>query len=53
MAWVIDNLLLVHVGLPYVLDLAVHLVKFDSMGRWDHSETVSLLILFYPTTPHG
>ena len=28
----IDKLLLEHVGLPYVLDLAVHLVNFFGVG---------------------
>ena len=41
-----------HVGLPHVLDLAVHLVNFFSwMGQGYHSETLLLLTLFYQSTP--
>ena len=48
----IDNLLLDHVGLPNVLDLAVHLVNlFGWMSQGDHSETLLLLTLFYQSTP--
>ena len=43
----VDNLLLDHVGLPHVLDLAVHLVNFFGwIGQGDHSETLLLLALF-------
>ena len=46
------NLLLDHVELPHVLDLAVHLVNFFGwMGQGDHSETFLLLALFYQSTP--
>ena len=40
-----------HVGLSHGLDLAVHLVHPDWMGRGDHSETFPLLALFPETTP--
>ena len=43
----IDKLLLGHVGLPLVLDLAVHLVNFFGwMSQGDHSETLLILALF-------
>ena len=43
----VDNLLPDHVGLPHVLDLAVHLVQLMTwMGRGVHYETFSLLELF-------
>ena len=48
----IDKLLLEHVGLPHVLDLAVHLVNFFCwMSQGGHSEPLSLLALFYQSTP--
>ena len=48
----INNLLLDHVGLPHVLDLAVHLVNFFGwVSQGDHSETLLLLALFYQSTP--
>ena len=48
----IDKLLLEHVGLTHVLDLAVHLVNlFGWMSQGDHSETLLLLTLFYQSTP--
>ena len=38
----VDNLLPDHVGLPHVLDLAVHLVQLMTwMGRGGHTETFS------------
>ena len=38
--WVVDNLLLDHVELPHVLDLAVHLVNLVSwIVKVDHSKT--------------
>ena len=44
----IDKLLLEHVGLSLVLDLAVHLVNFFGlMDQGDHSEPLLLLALFY------
>ena len=47
-----DKLLLEHVGLPHVLDLAVHLVNFFGwMSQGDHSEPLLLLALFYQSTP--
>ena len=43
----VENLLPDHVGLPHVLDLAVHLVQLMTwMGRGGHFETFSLLELF-------
>ena len=40
----IDKLLLAHVGLPYVLDLAVHLVNFFGwMSQEVYSEPLLLL----------
>ena len=48
----IDKLLLEHVGLPHVLDLAVHLVNFfGGMSQGGHSEPLLLLALFYQSTP--
>ena len=48
----IDKLLLEHVGLPHVLDLAVHLVKFFCwMSQGGHSEPLLLLALFHQSTP--
>ena len=48
----IDKLLLEHVGLPHVLDLAVHLVNFfGQMSQGGHSEPLLLLALFYQSTP--
>ena len=41
----VDNLLPDHVGLPHVLDLAVHLVQLMTwMGRGGHTEIVLGLI---------
>ena len=43
----IDKLLLEHLGLPHVLDLAVHLVNyFGWMSPGGHSETLLPLALF-------
>jgi len=40
--------LLEHVGLPHVLDLAVHLVNFFGwMSQGGHSEPLLLIALFY------
>ncbi len=48
----IDKLLLKHVGLPHILDLAVHLVNFFGwMSLWGHSEPLLLFALFYQSTP--
>ena len=50
----VDNLLLLldHVGLLHVLDLAVHLViVFGWMGKGNHSKTFLLLALCSKTTP--
>ena len=48
----INKLLLEHVGLPQVLDLAVHLVNiFDWMSQEGHSEPLLQLALFYQSTP--
>ena len=48
----IDKLLLEHVGLPHVLDLAVHLVNFFGwMSQGGHSEQLLLLTLFRHITP--
>ena len=48
----IDKLLLEHVGLPHVLDLAFHLVIFFGwMSQGGHSEPLLLLALFYQSTP--
>ena len=47
-----DKLLLEDVGLPHVLDLAVHLVNFFGwMSQGGHSEPLLLLVLFYQSTP--
>ena len=47
-----DKLLLEHVGLPHVLDLAVLLVIFFGWtGQWGHPEPLFLLALFYQSTP--
>ena len=44
----IGKLLLKHVGLPHVLDLAVHLVNFFGwMSQGGHSEPLLLLALSY------
>ena len=43
-----EYVLLEHVGLPHVLDLAVHLVNFFGwVSQGDHSEPLLLLALFY------
>ena len=48
----VDKLLLEHVGLPHVLDLAVHLVNFFGwMSQRGHSEPLLLLAPFYQSTP--
>ena len=48
----IDKLLLENVGLPCVLDLAVHLVNFFGwMSQGGHSEPLLLLALCYQSTP--
>ena len=48
----IDKLLLEHVGLSHVLDLAVHLVNFVGwMSQGGHSEPLLLSALFYQGTP--
>ena len=48
----IDKLLLEHVGLPHVLDLAVHLVNFFGlMSQGGQSEQLLLFALFYQSTP--
>ena len=48
----IDKLLLEHVGLPNVLDFAVHLVNFFGwMSRGGHSEQLLFFALFYQSTP--
>ena len=48
----IDKLLLKHVGLPHVLDLAVHLVNFLAGSvKGLNSEPLLLLALFYQSTP--
>ena len=50
--YVCDKLLLEHVGLPHVLDLAVHLVNFFGwVSQGGHSEPLLLLALFYQSTP--
>ena len=47
-----DKLLLEHLGLSHVLDLAVHLVNFfDWVSQGGHSETVLLLAVFDQSTP--
>ena len=45
----IDKLLLEHVGLPHVLDLAVHLVNFFGLDE-SRGPFSNLLIIFYPAT---
>ena len=48
----IDKRLLEHVGLPHVLDIAVHLVNFLGwMSQGGHSEPLLLLALFYQSAP--
>ena len=48
----IDKLFLEYVGLPNVLDLAVHLVNFFGwMSQEVHSKPLLLLTLFYQSTP--
>ena len=48
----VDKILLEHVGLPQVLDLAVHLVNFFGwMSQGGNSELLLFLALFYPSTP--
>ena len=48
----IDKLLLEHVGLPHVLDLAVHLVNFFGwMSQGGHSKQLLFFALFYQSTP--
>ena len=48
----INELLLEHVELPYVLDLAVHLKNFFGwMSQGGHFEQFLLLALFYQSTP--
>ena len=52
MLGLIDKLLLEHLGLPQVLELAIHLVNFFGwMSEGGNSETVLLLALFYQSTP--
>ena len=47
-----DKLLLEHVGLTHILDLAVHLVNFfGSMSQGGHSEQLLFFALFYQSTP--
>ena len=47
-----DKLLHEHVGLPHVLDLAVHLVNFFGwMSQGGHSEQLLFFALFYQSTP--
>ena len=48
----IDKLLLEHVELPLVLDLAVHLVNFFGlMDQGDHSEPLLFFAFCYQSTP--
>ena len=48
----IDKVLLEHVRLPHLLDLAVHLVNFfGRMSQGGHSEPLLQLALFYQSTP--
>ena len=48
----VDNLLPDLVGLPHILDLAVHLVQLITwIGRRGHTETFSLFGLFTWSTP--
>ena len=52
MLLVVKDLLLDHVGLPHVLDLAVHLVHLSAWrGLGGHPETFSLLGLSPKSTP--
>ena len=52
MLGLIDYVLLEHVGLPHVLDLAVHLVNFFVwMSQGGHSEQLLFFALFYLSTP--
>ena len=47
-----NNHLLEHVGLPHVLDLAVHVVNlFGWMSQGGHSEQILFFALFYQSTP--
>ena len=49
----IDKLLPELVGLPHILNLAVHLVNiFGWMSQGGHSEPLLLLALFYQSTPY-
>ena len=48
----IDKLLLEHVGLSHVLDLAVHLVNFFGwVSQGGHTEPLLVFALFYQSTP--
>ena len=48
----IDRLLLEHVGLLHILDLAVHLVNFFGwMSKGGHFEQLLFLALYYQSTP--
>ena len=48
----VNKLLLGHVRLPHVLDLADHLVNFfGGRSQGGHSEPLLLLALFYRSTP--
>ena len=50
----LNNLLLEHVGLPHVLDLAVQPVNFFGwVIQGDHSESLLLLALLYQSTQGG
>ena len=52
MLGLIDKLLLEHVGLPHLLDLAVHLINFFGwMSQEVHSEPLLLLTLLAQSTP--
>ena len=52
MLGLIDKLLLEHVGLPHILNLAVHLVNFFGwMSQGGYSETLLQIKLFYQSTP--
>ena len=51
MLGLIEKLLLEHVGLTHLLDLAVHLVNFFGwLSQGGHSEPLLLLALFYQIT---
>ena len=51
-SWYLTTLLVEHVGLPHVLDLAVNLVNFFGwVSQGDHSESLLLLALFHQSTP--